>query len=213
MNPYSPPSVERNPQLSRLRWLPRPLVAGLAVYGLRAILVYLHSRNVISVGGPGSKDPAIMAWLPFFVVDFPWSAWFDKINFQSDKFALFAYIFFVGIPWICYGAIATCLIGRIQRKRRSDDDDPQTGGRIQPALISYHNPGTPPIGGSASQAESRYMIGSQNPFGPTASPTHVIIGNPQGVQFNYGGIVNGSTGVEMTTRAKISVIRVEPIKE
>jgi hypothetical protein len=65
--------------------------------------------------------------------------------------------------------------------------------------------------GSASQAESLYRIGAQNPFGPTSTPTHVIIGNPRGVPFDYGGIVEGSTGVEMTTRAQIPVIGVRPI--
>jgi hypothetical protein len=64
---------------------------------------------------------------------------------------------------------------------------------------------------SASQAESTYKIGAQHPLGPFPTPTHVIIGNAKGVPFEYGGIVEGASGVEMTTRAKIPVIVVRPI--
>ena len=46
---------------------------------------------------------------------------------------------------------------------------------------------------------------------PTPTPTHVIIGNPTGVPFNYGGLVEGAAGVEMTTRAQIPVIGIKPI--
>jgi hypothetical protein len=52
---------------------------------------------------------------------------------------------------------------------------------------------------------------TQNPMGPTATPTHVIIGNADGIMFDYGGNVLGGSGIELTTRQPIPVIRVQPI--
>ena len=64
---------------------------------------------------------------------------------------------------------------------------------------------------SPEQAESIYRIGAQNPLGPTPTPTHVIIGNSEGVIFDYGGYVEGGSGIELTTQQQIPVISVRPI--
>ena len=66
---------------------------------------------------------------------------------------------------------------------------------------------------SASQAESIYQIGRLNPMGASATPTHVIVGNPQGVNFVSGGNVAGGTqlGTELLTTERIPVISVRPI--
>jgi RHS repeat-associated protein len=64
---------------------------------------------------------------------------------------------------------------------------------------------------SASDAESAYQIGSQNPLGPSPTPTHVIIGDANGITFDYGGNVEGGTGIELTTTQPIPVISVTPI--
>jgi hypothetical protein len=64
---------------------------------------------------------------------------------------------------------------------------------------------------SPEQVESAYQIGAQNPLGPTSPPTHIIIGNPDGVIFDYGGNVEGVTGIELTTQQQIPVISIRPI--
>jgi hypothetical protein len=64
---------------------------------------------------------------------------------------------------------------------------------------------------SATDAESAYQIGAQNPLGPGATPTHVIIGNAEGITFDYGGNVEGGTGIELSTQQRIPVLNVQPI--
>jgi len=83
--------------------------------------------------------------------------------------------------------------------------------RFGQSKVVYVTPEAPVT--SASQAESIYQIGSQNPMGATGSPTHVIVGNSQGVSFINGGNVAGSTqlGTELLTTGKIPVISVRPI--
>lgn len=80
----------------------------------------------------------------------------------------------------------------------------------QPKVV-YVTPEAPVV--SASQAESIYQIGRANPMGATAPPTHVIVGNPQGINFINGGNVAGSTqlGTELLTTERIPVISVRPI--
>lgn len=81
----------------------------------------------------------------------------------------------------------------------------------QPKVV-YVTPEAPVA--SASQAEGIYQIGRMNPMGATAPPTHVIVGNPQGISFINGGNVAGSTqlGTELMTGQRIPVISVRPIR-
>lgn len=64
---------------------------------------------------------------------------------------------------------------------------------------------------SASDAESAYQIGAQNPSGPSATPTHVITGNAEGIPFDYGGNVEGGSGTELKTSQPIPVTSIRPI--
>ena len=65
---------------------------------------------------------------------------------------------------------------------------------------------------SASQAENLYQIGSQNPLGATATPTHVIVGDANGITFINGGNVDGGMGTELITENRIPVITITRIK-
>ncbi|HEV7455122.1 MAG TPA: RHS repeat-associated core domain-containing protein, partial [Candidatus Saccharimonadales bacterium] len=58
---------------------------------------------------------------------------------------------------------------------------------------------------SAEEAENNYQIGAQNPTGASPTPTHIITGDPTGIDFNYGGNVLGGNGTELTTKQAIPV--------
>jgi hypothetical protein len=79
-------------------------------------------------------------------------------------------------------------------------------GNPKPVFVTPEEPV-----GSPSEAESIYQIGSQNPVAPSPSPTHVIIGDGNGIVFDYGGNVEGGTGIELTTTQRIPVISIQPI--
>ena len=63
-----------------------------------------------------------------------------------------------------------------------------------------------------SAIENAYQIGSQNPNGPTASPTHAILGDASQADFFYGGNVQGGSGTELTTYNQIPATIVMPLK-
>jgi len=65
---------------------------------------------------------------------------------------------------------------------------------------------------TARWAEKKYAIGRNNPSGPTAGPTHGVIGDATEIQFTSGGNVEGGTGAELVTTMPIPVIRVYPLK-
>jgi hypothetical protein len=63
-----------------------------------------------------------------------------------------------------------------------------------------------------SKVEAKYKIGSQNPNGPQASPTHAVIANGSGISYSYGGNVAGGSGTELTTYNQIPALLVIPLK-
>lgn len=85
---------------------------------------------------------------------------------------------------------------------------PNVNALGEPKIV-YVTPEAPV--GTASQAESLYQIGSQNPLGVTATPTHVIVGNANGIPFISGGNVEGGLGTELLTTERIPVFTVRPI--
>jgi hypothetical protein len=65
---------------------------------------------------------------------------------------------------------------------------------------------------SASAAEDALRIGSKNPFGPTATPTHRITVDASKANWTYGGSVEGAPGIEFITTERLPVLRVDPLK-
>jgi YD repeat-containing protein len=63
-----------------------------------------------------------------------------------------------------------------------------------------------------SKVEAKYKIGSQDPNGPQASPTHAVIANGSGISYSYGGNVAGGSGTELTTYNQIPALLVIPLK-
>ncbi|XZE37139.1 hypothetical protein SH501x_002741 [Pirellulaceae bacterium SH501] len=88
---------------------------GALLYAVRATLVFLYSLTAVPIGGPGT-DAAIMMWIPFFVVDIPWSLLFESVSYSSNETALVVYALFVGIPWIIYGFVLQKLFGSIRAR-------------------------------------------------------------------------------------------------
>jgi len=64
---------------------------------------------------------------------------------------------------------------------------------------------------SATDAESTYQIGAQNPNGPQSTPQYIIAGDGSGVSFNGSSQVAGGSGTEMTTSQQIPVISINTI--
>jgi RHS repeat-associated protein len=64
---------------------------------------------------------------------------------------------------------------------------------------------------SATDAESTYQIGAQNPNGATPTPQYIIAGDGSSVDLSGPTPVVGGSGTEMTTPQQIPVISVNPI--
>lgn len=92
------------------------LGCGLAIYILRAILVLTY--QAADIGGP-NLDAGQMAWMPFFLVDVPWSILFNAIAYSSNSLAIFVYATIVGLPWILYGMLGFGLCNYLYHFRRS----------------------------------------------------------------------------------------------
>jgi len=64
---------------------------------------------------------------------------------------------------------------------------------------------------SASEAKRALQIGSENPAGPTASPTWRLTASSQGANWSYGGNVDGGGGVELLTENPLRLLGAEPL--
>ncbi len=110
MNQYSncervskPQRVAGRPAAARRKFFSlHGLKLGLVLYCVRALLVLTYSLSVADIGGP-QVDAGTLAWLPFFVVDLPWSWLFAEVPYPSETVALSLYVIAVGLPWILYG--------------------------------------------------------------------------------------------------------------
>ena len=65
---------------------------------------------------------------------------------------------------------------------------------------------------STSEAEQALQVGESNPGGPTARPTYRITVSGEGIEWTYGGNVEGGSGVEITTEQSVPVVMVEPLE-
>jgi len=63
----------------------------------------------------------------------------------------------------------------------------------------------------ASVAEDALRIGSKNPLGQTAPPTHRITVDALRANWSYGGNVEGSQGIELITTEELPVLRIDPL--
>lgn len=70
---------------------------GMAVYLLRACLVFGYGAVSAPIGGP-NVDESALEWMPFVMADFPWSFLFDNFTYSSNAVALTAYALVVGLP-------------------------------------------------------------------------------------------------------------------
>ena len=75
---------------------------GVLLYCVHVVLVAIFSYRLGPLAGP-DVDAGQMAWIPFFVADFPWSVIFNGITFPSNSLGVFVYAAVVGLPWIIYG--------------------------------------------------------------------------------------------------------------
>ena len=120
INPFSSPRSDDSEiareKPARLRLFTfQGLAVGLVLYFVRAMAVLSYSRNASDIGGP-QVDAGQMAWIPFFVVDVPWSLMFDNLTYSSDRTAVGAYSFAVGLPWVLYGMGGLWLIKYLHSK-------------------------------------------------------------------------------------------------
>ncbi len=106
--------------------------------------------------------------------------------------------------------------GNVVYRYVSDAEVETTGAFIQ--NVDFRgNPRTTYVTSDApvstpAQAESNLQIGAQHPMGPSASPTSIIAGNADGVEFNGPpNLVYRGDGTEMTTSQPIPVISIHSI--
>ena len=66
---------------------------------------------------------------------------------------------------------------------------------------------------SVVEAETKLKIGKQDPRGIQSSPSHRIEGDATGIKFDSAGKVQGGNAVELTTREKIPVKKIEKLKD
>lgn len=86
------------------------LLVGTAFWLIRAVCIYAYAWHVgIDLGGP-NVDASAMVWIPFIVIDLPWSLLLDAIRFQSNEATLFVYATMIGLPWIFYGALSAWIV-------------------------------------------------------------------------------------------------------
>jgi len=66
---------------------------------------------------------------------------------------------------------------------------------------------------SAKEAEKALQIGKKDPRGILPTPTHRITGDATGIPFEQAGVIDGGSSIELITKEKIPVKKIERLKD